>query len=262
MADRENATTIDNGDFLITDVRVGAPYPISMPCRHFFIGQELSAKLLCIMPYIERIIKKEMNGAKFAADFVMVANHHQLRFQKQKPTIVINAAHNTNMVPKVERWGKETRYKGSRWLYIVDKLRLFLEGIGLGMIAVEMREFGLQYQEVTPFVQPGLVLDEGPFEQFNRGEGVMYRLTIGGCQLYRGIVSHLQSVSIKWTSWPHNDQYGDFAAVTFEFNRNFDESNWCSFETFARGLLEAAGHDWAELSVLAKWKSNTTRLGW
>ncbi|KAI2464421.1 hypothetical protein F4781DRAFT_439568 [Annulohypoxylon bovei var. microspora] len=253
-------TTLGDQNFLMSDVRVGAPHPPAMPCQHGFIGHDMSAKLMKHLHEIEKRIHKDMGDDAFTMDIVMVSTEAVILHQMHRPTVLVNAARNSNIV-RGEPWAMSTMYIGSRWLYIVDKIRRYLIDRDLADVSVEFREYGLEHTETTPFVQPGSVHDYGAFDEFNRGRGLMYNAMQHLCMYDANITDHLMSVEITWMAWPHNSQYGDFEAVFFEFDLNFDERHFWPIARVARALLDVAGHDWKALPVLFKWESKR-RLGW
>ncbi|XDG07415.1 hypothetical protein ABKA04_007030 [Annulohypoxylon sp. FPYF3050] len=263
------APTNANANYLMTDVRVGSPHPLPTPIQQGFIGVDLFGELMDYEHEIDVLISSEMGGAQFQVDFAMCSTGDDVIFYKRhQPTVLIHAEHGSNLVAG-ERWdANTTAYKGSRWLYITDKVRRFLIDIGLGEVAVEVRDFGFQHDEITPFIQPGPVLEPRRIESFNLAENdVMYTIlrSIANGERYdfnMFVGPHVDSMKITWMSWPHRPTYGDFIGLVVEFDLNFEEEYfWPPFAQSVRDMFEFFGGVWADIPVFFRW-AGEMRLGW
>ncbi|KAI1212595.1 uncharacterized protein F4807DRAFT_457393 [Annulohypoxylon truncatum] len=254
-------TDIHIANYIATEVRVGSPQPPALPLKNEFIGVGLSTELMQRMQVIEHLIRKDMGEASFKVDFVMCVTEAPIKWKRRCPTVLVLAQQNSNMVAGA-LWGPDTPYQGSRWLYITDKLRRYLIDNNLGNVAVEFREQGLQHDEITAFEQPGLVLDVEPYARFNNGEGIMFEVMDHLTDFNASLTPHLESIKVTWTSWAHNRAYGDFPAMVFEFDLDFDEEYfWPPLAQAARNILDIAGQSWYGMPVLFRW-AGQTRLGW
>ncbi|KAI1460029.1 hypothetical protein F4805DRAFT_454969 [Annulohypoxylon moriforme] len=247
-------------NYLVSDVRVASPHPPAVPLIHQFIGIELSPKLMQHVRVIEYLIRKDMGEATFDLNIVMLVTDPIIRHPIRRPTVLVHAEQNSNLVPG-DLWGPDTDYRGSRWLYIVDKVRAYLQWSGLADVAVEFREKGFQDDEITAFEQPGLVLDIDQYRDFNQEEGIMYQVIDHLTDYNENITPWLESVKVYWVCWPHNRLWGDFPAMVFKFRHEFDEFYWPPLAQTVRNILDNMGEAWVDLPILFRWDGQD-RLGW
>ncbi|KAI0883770.1 uncharacterized protein GGS22DRAFT_194992 [Annulohypoxylon maeteangense] len=258
--DADSSRTVPIVNYMLDNVRVASPYPPAAPLMHHFIGLDLSSRLMQRMAVIEHIILKDMGDATFHVNIVMLVSEPGIRRRVFRPTVLVHAELNSNMVDG-DLWGPHTVYRGSRWLYTTDKLRRYLRNSGLGYVAVEFREKGFQDNEITPFEQPGSVLDIPEFAEFNEHEGLMFMVLDYLTDYDANITPHLESMQVSWVCWPHNRHHGDYPALVFEFDLDFDQFYWPALAQATRNMLDVIGGSWEDLPILFRW-AGTTRLGW
>ncbi|KAI1642852.1 hypothetical protein F4815DRAFT_443604 [Daldinia loculata] len=247
-------SSIEASGFLLSRLRVGAPRPPALPVKTIYPGDYLYAGFNQRKPMIERIIGNVMNGLEFEVEFSLVLTRPEIQHAVSAFTILIQAEPNSNMVTG-EPWGKNTVYRGSKWLYIVDQVRSYLNDEGFGFITVEMQERGLRRERVDPIVMGDPCFDMPFCDWFNRGEGKVYEDVHNICTDDLRVGIHMRDLSIRDVQWVHRLPGGHFHALVMEFDGGLDEELWWPLELKIRQRLdEDDKNDLRRLPVIFSWR--------